>query len=196
MNTGSSRTYAVNDILPDDSRLAGIERNYIVLEKSGVRKRIYFNSSADKNLLSGRSAGFRKLGDNEFDMNPYRMFRGDAARALDFKMKVHYRDGHMDGIQVSDLENNTLFRTLGLQEGDVLLEVNGNPVDSLLNSVKACINAYYSDDVQLKILRNDKKIDLTYHLFWVGQGSWTPMEVLNSKAVSSLFDSEFASHLF
>jgi len=193
--TGSNRTYSVNDTLPDESRLAGIEQDYVVLEKSGVRKRIFLDAPGQKSF-GGAVTGFRKINEGEFDLNPYGVFSGDASRALDFTMKVHSRDGEMEGIQVSGIGNHPLFRSLGLREDDVLVEVNGKPVDTLLNSVRACINAYYSDDVQLKILRNGKIIDLTYHLYWEGQGSWTPGEILKSKAVSSLFDGGFASHLF
>ncbi|MBN2319473.1 MAG: hypothetical protein JXR49_10370 [Acidobacteria bacterium] len=200
MQTGSSRTYFINDTLPDDSQLVNVKEDYIVLQKNGVRKRIYFNSpngnAGGKKLTGNRRSGFQKINDNEFNLSPYRVFRGDAASVLDFSMKVHSRDGEMDGIQVSDMEQSALFRTLGLEEGDVLVEVNSKPVDSLLGSVKACINAYYSDDVQLKIRRGDEIITLTYHLYWEGQGSWTPMDVFNSRAVSSLFDGGLASHLF
>jgi hypothetical protein len=198
--TGSSRTYSINDTLPDDSRLVDINQSYVVLQKNGVRKRIFFNSPGGSAVGKSRSGnartGFKKINDNEFDLNPYRVFRGDAANVLDFSMKVHSRDGEMDGIQVSDIERSTLLRTLGVKEGDVLMEVNGQSVDSLLNGVKACMNAYYSDDVQLKIRRNNKIITMTYHLFWEGQGYWTPTDVLNSKAVSSLFDGGIVSHLF
>ena len=198
--TGSSLTYSINDTLPDDSRLVDIDQSYVVLQKNGVRKRIFFNSpggnAVGKNRSGNLRTGFKKINDNELDLNPYRVFRGDASRVLDFSMKVHSRDGEMDGIQVSDIEKSALLRTLGMKEGDVLMEVNGQSVDSLLNGVKACMNAYYSDDVQLQIRRGDKIVTMTYHLFWEGQGLWTPTDVLNSKAVSSLFDGGIASHLF
>ena len=195
MNTGSSRTYLIQDTLPDDSKLVGIKQDHVVLQKSGVRKRIYFHFQSENPLAKSRS-GFREINDGEFDLNPYRAFRGDASSVLDFSMKAHSRNGEMDGIQVTDIEHNPLFQALGLKEGDVLVEVNGKPVDSLLNGVRSGIDAYFSDDLQLKIRRGNQDIILTYHLFWEGQGSWTPMDVLNSKAVSSLFDGEFASHLF
>ncbi|MBN2241423.1 MAG: PDZ domain-containing protein [Acidobacteria bacterium] len=197
--TGASLTYSIDDTLPDGSRLADIRQDCIILEKDGVRKRIDFNS-AGADSGKGRSGawrgGYKKIKDNEFDLNPYRAFRGDAAGVLDFTMEVHSRDGAMVGIQVSDIEKNALLRNLGLQEGDVLVGVNGKPVDSLLNGVKACLNAYYSDDVQLKVRRGDEIVTLDYNLFWEGRGSWTPMEVLRSRAVSSLFEGGIAPHLF
>ncbi len=192
--TGISRTWRVRDILPDHSELALIKHDYVVLENNGVRKRLHFNADAGRNLPM--DPGYRRIGDNEFDLNPYGVFRGEADRVLDFSMNVHARDGGMAGIRISGVRSGTLAETLGLREGDVLLEVNGRPVDSILNSVRACMNAYGSDDLQLSVLRDGRRVPLTYHLFWEGEGAWTPKDVLNSRAVSSLFDDVSLSNLF
>ena len=140
--------------------------------------------------------GYEKINDNEYNLNPYRVFRGDADRVLDFTMKVSSRDGRMDGIRISNIGDNSLARELGLQENDILLSVNRESVNSILSGIYACINAYNSDDLQLEVLRGDKVIPLTYHLFWEGQGSWTPGDVLRSKAVSSLLRNGIISNLF
>jgi hypothetical protein len=197
LNTGSVRTYVLFDTLSDNSKLVAIKPKYIILQKYGLRKRISFTLGGGAIVRNRPSAkGYREIGDNEFDLNPYQVFRGDADRILDFSMKIHSRDGNMDGIEISGVKNNTLAHILGLQDGDVLLEVNGTSVDSIVNSVKVCTNAYNSDDLQMKVRRGDRLITLTYHLFWEGQGAWTPGDVLNSKAVSSLFDEAFLANLF
>jgi hypothetical protein len=198
--TGASRIYSMHEKLPDDSELVDIRQSYVVVEKSGVRRRIDFSSqgirrSSVRTRLNP-DTGYAKTGENEFALNPYRVFRGDADRVLDFSMEADIRNGKMDGIRLSGIRDNTLARELGLQEGDVLLAVNGTAVDSILSGVRACMNAYYSDELQMKILRGDRVVDTTYHLFWEGQGSWTPADVLNSKAVSSLFANGVLLHLF
>ena len=136
--------------------------------------------------------GYKKINDREYNLNPYQVFKGEADKVLDFSMKI----SGQDGIKISDVSNNSLARNLGLQEGDVLLAVNKEPVDSLLKGINASINAYNSDDLELKIRRGDRVIDVTYHLFWEGQGTWTPGDVLKSKAVSSLLKNGFFSNLF
>jgi hypothetical protein len=195
IDTGSARTYALGDPLPDGSSLVEIKQDYVVLEKNGVRKRIFFSYGRGGWNSSG-SRGFAQVGDDEFNLSPYRVFRGDADRVLDFSLKIHSREGEMDGIQVSGIKPGTLAERLGLKDGDVLLEANGQKVDSLLNAVKASMNAHGSDDLQLKVRRDGKVMSLTYHLFWEGQGSWTPADVMGSKAVSSLLDESILSNLF
>ena len=203
LDTGTVGTYHIQDTLPDNSRLVTIKQDYIVLEKEGVRKRVFFNFGSESGGAPGRDPnapgadGYRRIGDNEYNMNPYRVFRGDADRVLDFSLKIHYdKDGKMDGIQIGDVKRNTLANTLGLKEGDVLLEVNGRPVNSMLNMVMISMNAHGSDDVLMKIRRDGRDVNLTYHLYWDGQGSWTSADVLNSKAVSSLLSGSFIKNLF
>lgn len=195
IDTGSTRTYALGDPLPDGSRLVEIKQDYVVLEKDGIRKRIFFSYGRGGWNASG-TRGFAQVGDDEYNLNPYRVFRGDADRVLDFSLQIHSREGDMDGIQVSGIQPGTLAERLGLKDGDVLLEANGQKVDSLLNAVKASMNAHGSDDLLLKVRRDGKVISLTYHLFWEGQGSWTPADVMGSKAVSSLLDESILSNLF
>lgn len=198
LDSGSSRTYSINDILPDNSRLEDIKQDYVVLEKNGIRKRIFFASGIGSSTGSSNpgAAGYTKIGDNEFNLNPYRVFRGDADRVLDFSLKIKSSDGDMEGIQVNGIQKGTLADRLGLKEGDVLLEVNGQKIDSILNTVRAGMNAHSSDDLSLKIRRNDQVVTLTYHLFWQGQGSWTSTDILNSKAISSLFNEASLFNLF
>jgi hypothetical protein len=198
LGTGSHRIYLLNAMLPDDSRLATIGRDYVVLQKNGVRKRIYLATRRSRSGISEyTSRGFRKIGDGEYNLNPYKVFRGDADSVLDFTLSTaKAASGEKDGIRVSGIGSDSLARTLGLEENDVLTEVNGEPVDGTIKSIYACIRAYHSDELQLKIRRGDKDVSLTYHLFWEGKGSWTPMDVLRSKAVASLFKNGFAGSLF
>jgi hypothetical protein len=198
--TGAGSIYSIHEKLPDDSELVEIRQSYVVVEKSGVRRRINFSSQGIRRssvrMRLNPDTGYAKTGENEFALNPYRVFRGDADRVLDFFLEADVRDGKMDGIRLSGIRDNTMAQELGLREGDVLLAVNGTSVDSILSGVRACMNAYYSDELQMKIRRGDRVINTTYHLFWEGQGSWTPVDVLNSKAVSSLFASSVLLHLF
>lgn len=197
MNSGISQVYHINDSLPDNSVLVDINPDYIILQKDGMRRRIYFDPHGNNARGTYRKAsnhafdGYEKIGDREFNLNPYQVFKGDADKILNFSMKVYDQNGSMEGIQISDLKSNTLASGLGLRENDVLLAVNSKSVNSLLNSAKVFVNAYRSDDLQLKILRGEEIVTLKYHLYWDGEGTWTPLDVLSTKTISSFLASSF-----
>ncbi|MBN2337298.1 MAG: PDZ domain-containing protein [Acidobacteria bacterium] len=201
LEEGTIRVFAVPDPLPDGSRLAAIKSDYVVLEKNGVRKRLRLHSR--RGARNGPDApeatgakGYTRIGQHEFDLNPYRLFGGDPDRVLDFSLKAALRGDSMEGVRISGLDPAGPAHRLGLREGDLLLAVNGRPVDSLLGAVRACLDAHGSDDVEIRLRRAGRPVTLTYHLFWQGRGTWTAATVLRSRAVASLLDDASVLHLF
>lgn len=202
LTTNTTRTYLLNAMLPDNSQLVDIELNHIILQKSGVRMRIYLHNLNTENVaeqklcIENAPNGYKQISNTEYVVNPYQVFKGDANSLLDFAIKTYTSNGNMEGVQFSEMKKNALAKELGLRENDVLLAVNHKNVDGLLSVIKIGINAYKSDELQLEIRRGNKIIPLTYHLFWEGEGSWTPTDVLNAKPVSSLLNSVLFDYIF
>jgi type II secretion system protein C len=200
--SGITRTFPLHSVLPDDSELVGIEQHHVILQKSGVRKRLDMYAVTGENAVSQRSYlakaenGYNKIGNNNYVMNPYLVFRGDAGSVFDFAMTVYSPNGDMEGIQLSNMKNNIAARELGLRENDIIVSVNNTSIDTVASAVKACRNAHESDEIQLEIRRGEEVISLTYHLFWEGEGSWTPMDVINLKPVSSFLRNVIVRSLF
>jgi type II secretory pathway component PulC len=199
LTKGGTRTYFLNETLSDGSQLVDIEPQHVIFQNNGVRKRIcIFNLMDEKTIkqrkyLANAPNGYMRLNNNEYVLNPYQVFRGDANLLLDFAIRTYKSSGVMEGLQLSEMGNNGLPMELGFQKNDVLLSLNQKPMDSILNAIKTCINAHKSDEIQLKVRRGDKTISLTYHLFWEGKGSWTPVDVINTKPISSFLSSIFSS---
>lgn len=56
--------------------------------------------------------------------------RGAAAIFSQARILPRYEDGQMVGIQVSKIEPGSLFEEVGLQDGDTITAVNGQPIDN------------------------------------------------------------------
>jgi general secretion pathway protein C len=56
--------------------------------------------------------------------------RGAAAIFSQARILPRYEDGQMVGIQVSKIEPGSLFEDVGLQDGDTITAVNGEPLDN------------------------------------------------------------------
>ncbi len=56
--------------------------------------------------------------------------RGAAAIFSQARILPRYEDGQMVGIQVSKIEAGSLFEEVGLQDGDTITAVNGEPLDN------------------------------------------------------------------
>ena len=200
LNSGKRRIFRLGDLLPDLSRLVDIQQNYIILEKDGVRRRLtvfsYENNSQGDAPFGITAEKVKKVKDNEWVLKPYQAFKGDVNDVLDFSLGLHGRDGQVDGIQISDVHEHSLAAELGLKEGDVLVAVNGQEVDSLYKCVRACFDARMSDELALRVRRGGSHMTLTYHLLWEGNGTWGPGDVLRSRAVLSLINRGLIANLF
>jgi hypothetical protein len=199
VKTGQTGIYSLDETLPDGSQLVDIKYNYITLEKNGVRKKIYLYTSEERrpDIVSEMGwYGYKTIGNNEFALKPYQIFQGDPNRILDFSIQASDKDGYMEGLKITNAKENVLIHTFGLLEGDVLLEVNKEPINSLYKCIKICFDSRNSDELQLKIRRGEKVISQIYHLYWEGSASWTVMDLLNTEAGSSLLSDKFVSHLF
>jgi S1-C subfamily serine protease len=105
---------------------------------------------------------------------------------LNFSINLKRKNSHIEGLQIGDIEGNALAGELGLKDGDVIVEVNGVPINSLFRCVKACYDAGNSDEVILKIRRENRYVTLKYNLNWEGRANWSTSDVLHSKALSTM----------
>jgi type II secretory pathway component PulC len=199
---GNTNTYSLDAVLPDNSRLVDIQRNHIVLQKDGVRMRIYLHNlsaeqlAEEKAYLEGANDGYRQIGINEYVVNPYRLSQASTDILLDFSLMMADTDGEMEGIRISGVSPSGLAGKLGLMDNDVLLAVNQEPANSLQNVLRIGVNAHKSDELQLMLRRGNRMIPLTYHLFWEGESPWTPADLLSSGPIFSLLRSMLANSVF
>ncbi len=84
-------------------------------------------------------ADVRQLGDNRFSLD-----RGDveaaatnpAALFSQARILPKYEDGQMKGVQLNAIKTGSLFEQIGIQDGDVITEVNGIQVNGQQESAE------------------------------------------------------------
>lgn len=194
LTTGTRSTYFLNGVLPDGSRIVDLRGSFIVLEKEGIRREVHIfpqgtDDTRNTTTPSG-SNGYHKLDTNEWNLNPYKYFAGDARSVLNLSLTLDTGGDHTGGLRVNDVSSSPLISQLGVRDGDILSQVNGVGLNSLYNCVKAWLDASTSDELELKVLRGGTIVTLKYHLLWEGIGTWTTEDVLKSRAVLSLLNSK------
>lgn len=73
-------------------------------------------------------------------------------------------DGRVTGFALTRLPEGSLLSDTGLQPGDVLLEVNGTPVDSLATLAGLFTRLRQESDLQARVLRGGSPVTLTVRL--------------------------------
>lgn len=80
------------------------------------------------------------------------------------RIKPVMTKGKSDGLLLYSIKPDSFFHTLGLQNGDIIKQVNGKPALSLEDAVTIYQNIGNTSKVKVSIFRNGKIQELVYHI--------------------------------
>ncbi|MFC1505104.1 type II secretion system protein GspC [Thermodesulfobacteriota bacterium] len=78
------------------------------------------------------------------------------------KIRPHFKDGQPDGIALSNIRSNSIFRKMGLRNGDILMGVNDQNIQSVDDALGFYNNLKSSNNVSLKIKRRGRLNTIEY----------------------------------
>ena len=85
---------------------------------------------------------------------------GDLMNQATFR--PHIEDGKAAGISITGIKPNAIFRRLRLRNGDIITGVNGMPIASVDDAVKAMSSLSPDGPVQVKVKRRGQEETLEY----------------------------------
>jgi general secretion pathway protein C len=85
---------------------------------------------------------------------------GDLLNQATFR--PHIEDGKAAGISITGIKPNAIFRRLRLRNGDIITGVNGMPIASVDDAVKAMSSLSPDGPVQVKVKRRGQEETLEY----------------------------------
>lgn len=107
------------------------------------------------------SNNIRKLGHNQFSVPRNLISEQINNPAFLRQARIIPRE---DGFYVRNLNRGSLYEKLGLQQGDVIRSINGEPVRSLQDAMKHYQNLGSTSQIQLEVLRKGQSEMLQFRL--------------------------------
>ena len=80
------------------------------------------------------------------------------------RVRPHFKNGKPNGLILTHIRNDSIFRELGLQSGDVVKGVNGEQIESVDDALKFYNNLKSSASVQLQIERGGQEKSINYRI--------------------------------
>ncbi len=80
------------------------------------------------------------------------------------KIRPHFKDGKPDGLLLSHVKHNSIFKEMGLQNGDIVKGVNGKEIQSVDDALKFYDNLKSSASVELQIERKGQQSTINYQI--------------------------------
>lgn len=80
------------------------------------------------------------------------------------KMRPHFTEGEPDGLMVYGIRPNSVFRQLGLKNGDILKDINGMAIVSPEDISNLFIEINQSEEARITLLRRGKIEEVNYQV--------------------------------
>jgi len=71
----------------------------------------------------------------------------------DVRIKPHFRNGQAEGMAVSGIKSDSIFRKMGIRNGDVIIGVDGQKIESVDDAMSLYGNLKSASEVQIEIKR-------------------------------------------
>lgn len=80
------------------------------------------------------------------------------------KIRPHFKDGKPNGLLLSHVQQNSIFKDMGLQNGDIVKGVNGKEIQSVDDALKFYDSLKSSSAVELQIERGGDVVSINYQI--------------------------------
>lgn len=89
-------------------------------------------------------------------------FASDLMRQIKFRQ--HMKDGQPDGLMVYGIRPTSIFRKVGLRNGDIVQQVNGTPVMTEADAISLLGEVIHAEQAKLTLLRRGQVEEVIYNM--------------------------------
>ena len=166
--------YLVGDTIAG-AQIIRIGRGEVVLLRNGNEERLTLpdittaSTAAPRRRQASRggtgSSGIIRHGNNQFeiDRNVVDEALADMSQLMtQARIVPHMTDGQIDGFKIFNIKSNSLFRRIGLRNGDIIHSVNGMGLSGAEHALRAFEALRSENRIQLDITRRGNRQSMTY----------------------------------
>lgn len=170
--------YSLNDRL-EDGVIVDIQRNKVLINRGGYVEYLEVEGLHSEEDMASKSStgskggvgnvedGIYKKSENEFEIAREKLEASlsDINNILREARAVPYMvQGQMQGFKILSIRYKSIFRELGLKNGDVIEQVNGKNLDSIESSLGLFQDLRNASNFTINVQRQGKKESLRYEV--------------------------------
>ncbi len=80
------------------------------------------------------------------------------------RVRPHFTNGKADGLSLTGIKPNSIFRDMGLRSGDIITSVNGDNIESVEDVLKFYKSLQSAESVNLKLKRRGRMKTIDYNI--------------------------------
>lgn len=157
---GKELHYAVGEKLPGNAELSEIHPDRIILKRNGRFETLRLPKDKSPNTVASRSVRARSTASPQRRLNTARQqLKKGSANLANLVRATPKRDkgGKTIGYILSPGRDPDLFAQVGLQQGDVAIQINNIKLDNPTSSARALKSMQSGNSVSVTVLRNGQE---------------------------------------
>jgi len=168
--------YRIGDTI-QDAIVKMILREKVVLSVNGKDEALTMEEMDSKGGPSGRMASRGRPRPLSIPSRPPRQQRISINRSMideafqdmnklmtDIAITPHNENGELTGLNLNRIKPNSIFRRMGLRNGDVLLGVDGKPILSVEDAMSMYERLKSADNVEVQLKRRGQERTINYNI--------------------------------
>jgi len=135
------------------------------LRRRGLRPPFIRNPMIRPARPAAKAGGIRKVAPNQYaidratvDSNVQNM----ASLFSQIRAVPDLQNGASDGFRLSEIQPGSIFQQMGLQDGDVLTQVSGQPIGNPARAMQMLSTLQSRSNITLNVLRNGAPVQISY----------------------------------
>jgi len=166
---GKEEQYAIGDMLPGDAELSEIYPDRVILMRNGRYEtlRLPQDNKPGGNTVASFTAGRGSAASPAQRLQTVRQQLQQSPKSLYGLVRAtphKGEDGSIIGYALAPGRDPEIFEEVGLQEGDVVVQVNDIKLDNPANSARALKSVQSGESVSVTVLRGGEEQVLTLNL--------------------------------
>jgi len=165
---GKEEQYSIGDTLPGNAELSEVHADKVILQRGGRYETLRLprdeklgNTASSRNTSPSRAVSARSSSSSPSQrLKTVRENMRKRPRDLYNLVRATPKkdgDGNTIGFELGPGRDPALFKQVGLQKGDVAIQINDIKLDNPANSARALKSAQSGDTVSVTVLRNGQE---------------------------------------
>jgi general secretion pathway protein C len=165
--TRSQGLYKVGDMV-QNATLTHVFRNKVVLNLNGkdqILETVEGDSAGGGGMAGPMGSGESGGGKISVDKNTINESLKDINSLMkDVRIRPHFSNGQSDGLIVSGIRGDSVFKKLGLRNGDIIMGVDGSKIESVDDAMKLYSGLKNMQNMKIEIKRRGQVQTLDYNV--------------------------------
>jgi general secretion pathway protein C len=185
-NNGNQTVYRVGDTIPAAGRLLSVGRDRVIILHDGHRVALKLPSTELKpgppltpipgemrriqrmpQPFGRRLGGIHKLGPNRYALDRSTVdsnIQNMAPLFTQIRATPQVQNGVTNGFLLTEIQPHSIFQQIGLQDGDLLQTVNGQPVGDPVKALGLLQSLQGQSQITLNVVRNGTPQQIYYNI--------------------------------